>query len=400
MRFLDSLGSNSFIPYILHPNRITSHSKTIIDNIFSNFISPDIISGNITETTSDHLSQFSFVPNILSNTSTQKSNYYERDWSKFKQENFILDYFDKDWADLLQIDQQNVNLSLDSFLNNINSILDVHAPLKKVNKYKLKFKTKPWITPALQKSISIKNNLLKKFITAKDPQVKERYHKEYKDYRNMLSTIFKQSKTNYYNHYFEANWNSIKNTWKGIKSILNIKNICGEIPKTLTVDGTTISNPMEISNIFNNYFSSIASKTKLNISFSHKHFSDFLKNRSNISFFVSPTDKTEIENVISSLDSNKSVGPNSIPTKILKLLKNDISSQLSEIFNISFSSVVFPSILNTAKVIPVHEKHSKLDFSNYCPISLLSNLEKFLERLMYNRMYNLVLDKNIQQFMH
>ena len=132
MRFLDSLGSNSFIPYILHPNRITSHSKTIIDNIFSNFISPDIISGNITETTSDHLSQFSFVPNILSNTSTQKSNYYERDWSKFKQENFILDYFDKDWADVLQIDQQNVNLSLDSFLNNLNSILDVHAPLKKL----------------------------------------------------------------------------------------------------------------------------------------------------------------------------------------------------------------------------------------------------------------------------
>ena len=45
--FLDSLASNSFIPYILHPTRITSHSKTLIDNIFSNFISPDIISSNI-----------------------------------------------------------------------------------------------------------------------------------------------------------------------------------------------------------------------------------------------------------------------------------------------------------------------------------------------------------------
>ena len=33
---------------------------------------------------------------------------------------------------LLQIDQQNVNLSMDSFLNNINSILDVYAPLKKL----------------------------------------------------------------------------------------------------------------------------------------------------------------------------------------------------------------------------------------------------------------------------
>ena len=79
----------------------------------------------------------------MSNPPTQKTNYYEREWSKFKEENFILDYFDKDWADFLQVDEQNVNLSLDFFLNNRNSILDVHAPLKKVNKYKLKFKTKP-----------------------------------------------------------------------------------------------------------------------------------------------------------------------------------------------------------------------------------------------------------------
>ena len=137
--FLDSFASNSFILYILYPTRITSHSKTLIDNVFPNYISHEIISGNITAIISDHLPQVSFVPNILSNPSTQKSNFYERDWSKFKQENFILDYFDKDWIDLLQIDQQNVNLSMDSFLNNMNSILDTHAPLKKVNKYKLKF---------------------------------------------------------------------------------------------------------------------------------------------------------------------------------------------------------------------------------------------------------------------
>ena len=74
----------------------------------------------------------------------------------------------------------------------------------------------------------------------------------------MLPTIFKQSRSNYYNHYFETNWNSIKNTWKGIKYILLMKKISAEIPNTLTVDGTTISNPMEISNIFNNYFSSFA----------------------------------------------------------------------------------------------------------------------------------------------
>ena len=97
--------------------------------------------------------------------------------------------------------------------------------------------------------------------------MKERY-KEYKDYRNLLFTVLKQNKNNYFNDYFESNWNSIKNSWKGIKSIITIKDFSDDIPKSLSVNGVTISNPLAISNIFNNYFSLIAGKTKLNISFS------------------------------------------------------------------------------------------------------------------------------------
>ena len=408
--FLDSLASNSFLPYILQPTRLTSHSKTLIDNIFSNVISYEVISGNITATISDHLPQFLFVPNVFSNPSCQKSNIYERDWSKFVQQNFVLDYFDKDWSDVCQLDQQDMNLSINSFLNNMNSILlDEHAPLKRVNKYKLKFKSKPWITPAIQKSISVKNNLLKRFINSKDPQAKDIFHEQYKDYRNMLSTLLKKSKIGYHNQYFEANMNNIKNTWKGIKSILTIKNTSSDFPKCLSSNGSTFTNQVEISNIFNNYFASIAEK--VNINYSHKHFFDFLKDKNQNSFFLSPTNKYEIQNVISSLNSNKSVGPNSIPTRILKLLKNDISTQLADIFNISFSTGVFPTILKVAKVVSVHKKESKLDFSNYRPISLLSNIEKILERLMYNRIYkffseatlfihyNLVSDKSIPLFM-
>ena len=80
---LDSLTSNSFIPLFLQPTRITSHSNTLTDNIFSNFIDPGIISGNSTATISGHLPQFSVIPNMLGNVSCNKSNIYERDWSKF-----------------------------------------------------------------------------------------------------------------------------------------------------------------------------------------------------------------------------------------------------------------------------------------------------------------------------
>ena len=105
--FLDSLASNSFIPLILQPIRINSHSNTLIDNIFSNVNDPDIISCNLTATISDHLPQFGIIPNMFGNITGNKSNIYERDWSKFDPENFILDYFSVDWEDLFKINELN-----------------------------------------------------------------------------------------------------------------------------------------------------------------------------------------------------------------------------------------------------------------------------------------------------
>ena len=102
--FLDSLASDSIIPYILQPKRLTSHSKTLIGNIFPNIVSSEIISGNLTTTISHYLHQPLFAPNTLSNPSYNRSNKFERDWSKYNKENFILDYFEKDWSDILQLD--------------------------------------------------------------------------------------------------------------------------------------------------------------------------------------------------------------------------------------------------------------------------------------------------------
>ena len=105
----------------------------------------------------------------------------------------------------------------------------------------------------------------------------------------------------------------------------------------------------------------VAENAKLNINYSHKHFSEYLKHQCNNSVFIPPTDSEEIANVISSLNINKACRPFSIPKKILILLKQDISIQLADLFNLSFSSGSFPSILQTTKVVPVFKKGSKLD---------------------------------------
>ena len=56
---------------------------------------------------------------------------------------------------------------------------------------------------------------------------------------------------------------------------------------------------------------------------------------------------------------------------------------------------IFPSLLEIVKVVPVFKKDSKLAYSKYRPISLLSNIEKILEKLMYKRPYTFLDNTNI-----
>ena len=112
-----------------------------------------------------------------------------------------------------------------------------------------------------------------------------------------------------------------------------------------------------------------------------------LKNESNSTIIVHPTSKEEIADIIYSLNSNKASGPNSIAYRILFFLKNEISMQLIDLFNSSFVTCIFPSVLKTANVLPVFKKDSKLDSSNYHPVSVLLNIEKIVEKRMYNRLH-------------
>ena len=172
--------------------------------------------------------------NILEN----KSNIYERYWSKFDQEN---DHFSGDWENLLKIDDLNAGNSTKIYLDKIIMLLDTYAPLKRINKYKLKFKSKPWITLGLQKSISVKNKLFTNFINKKDPVLKEEFHTKYKKYRNLLSVLMKKSKQAYCGKYFERIWNNIKNKCKGIKSLISVKTVASHVPTVLSLDnGDTI----------------------------------------------------------------------------------------------------------------------------------------------------------------
>ena len=93
------------------------------------------------------------------------------------------------------------------------------------------------------------------------------------------------------------------------------------------------------------------------------------------------------------MNSSKSVGSYRIPTNILKLSSPVLSKPLVKLINFSFSEGTFPELLKFANVIPVFKKGDNLDYNNYRPISLISNIDKLIEKVVHKRLYSF-LEKN------
>ena len=166
---------------------------------------------------------------------------------------------------------------------------------------------------------------------------------------------------------------------------MKLKN--NDTPSIIRNDKKYINGLIASANIFNNFSTSVAEAVQSKIKFLNKSFRSFLSTKSNDSFIITAKNKEDIcKAVISSLNINKSCGPNSIPTKILHFVQDQISKHLATICNLSFPAEIFPTILKTAKVIPIHKKDSRLEVSNYRPISLLFNIDKIFEKLMHIRL--------------
>ena len=95
-----------------------------------------------------------------------------------------------------------------------------------------------------------------------------------------------------------------------------------------------------------------------------------------------------MQSLIKTLNLKKATGPNSIPTKLLKVFDKTISVPLANLINLSFEKGIFPKSLKIVSVIPILNKEDYLDCNNYQPISLTSNISKLLERLIHTRLYS------------
>jgi hypothetical protein len=385
--FLDILGSNLILPQILLPTRITETSKTLIDNILSTVTENDCISGNLLHLISDHLPQFLLLPSLDKLSDSQNTGGSYQDWSKFDQVGFLRDFEKTNWKETLKIKDNNIDYTFDTFNSVIGGIVDRHLPTVRMTHKQLKLRRqKPWITPGILKSISKRDLYFRKFARSKSEFSKNFYHDYFKRYRNLIVSLCRRSKNNHFSSYFKIHSNNAQKIWQGVRDIISLKAPKTTKPISLRIDDTVTSDPTAVSNSFNTYFTSVADSIRSKVPPFRKHFSTYLKRPNSNSIFLSPVSPDEVSKALLSLSLNKSSGPNSIPVKIIRLCHREISYPLSDIINLSFQCGQFPSTLKCSKVIPVFKKGSPLEPSNYRPISLLSNIEKIFEKLMYSRL--------------
>ena len=392
--FFDIMTNQNFTPLITYPTRITSKTKTLIDNIFFNEFTSNIVSGNLTVGISDHTPQFALIPNnaYKSGTSDATPRYrYTRKDKDINSDAFCQDLDKVNWTmNELDVHQYGTN-----FLHVFNQILDTHAPLKKIknSKNQAKQNAKPWISKSILKLIKTKDKTYQKFIKEDNISVKEQIYSRYKQQKNEITKLTRNSKKMHYNEYFSKNSSNLKKLWVGVNQIINKNKNSNNPPVCIEIDiegnVNTITNPQDIANAFNSHYTKVAekilSKRKYN---GNKSYRSYLKSSNPHSFMMKPTSPTEVEDIISKFDISKGTGPNSILQPLMKSVKKSIAIPLSNMFNMSFQTGQCPTFLKLSSVIPVYKKDSKLIVSNYRPISLLSNINKILEKLMFNRLYS------------
>ena len=118
---------------------------------------------------------------------------------------------------------------------------------------------------------------------------------KFKNYRNSISNLIKISKKEYYSSFFNENINNIKNTWRGIKNIININKNKKDSPESLIINNETVTDKKVIANTFNDFFTSIAGNLANNIIPSKNIFSDYLQNPNEKSFFIRPATVSDVK---------------------------------------------------------------------------------------------------------
>ena len=391
-QFYDSLTSTGFIPKITLPTRISETSATLIDNIFTNNIDRAHVSGILSRKFSDHQMIFSLQKCNKCQKLKHNEKYIEVELTS--QDN--LDKFAAEIKESKICERINSNAdadpnaNLDILTNIINAAKNNNIP-QKVKKFnKRRDKKEPWMTNELLLMVNRKNELYVDW--KRSAKHSENYNGKkvnFKAYEKIVDNEIVQAKKIYYSNVFHMYKSSMKKTWQIINETLSRKKVDNMLPDTFIKNGNELSDPKEIANAFNEYFSKIGSNLASNINCTEdgQSYKVYLQNPTLKKFAFKKVNDNEVLSIINKLKNKKSRGADNISNQLLKTIKQELCKPLTIIINQMIETGVYPEKFKISKITPIYKKNERTNIANYRPISLLPTLSKIFERVIHTQLY-------------
>ncbi len=388
-----------FLQVISRPTRITDHSSTLIDHVYTNKLEDTISANILTTNLSDHLATLTTIN--LDNTASSPYRIASREQqtpdefeyriineANNQQFRYLID--GEDWGGVLS-DDLDAQSQFDKFCEIYTNHYNTAYPLKSQRKRRKNERAnpKPWILPLLEDAIARRDNLHHNFV--KLPS--EKNAAEHKKLKKFCEKHVDLAKEKYYKKYFDQHKENSKKQWQMINSLLNRnKSRRGPI-KLKDENGRILSTSLDVATKFNDYISNIASNLKSQISsrrtFDPGGFQEFLREPVSNNLDLRSVESTEIHEIINMLKNKATLDTKIEPLKIANK-SYGFTEILGKVISSSFDQGIFPQSLKIARVVPIYKEGSKMDVSNYRPISLLSSFSKIYEKLMHKRVLEFI----------
>ena len=290
-RFLNTFLSAGFYPRIDRPTRISDHSATLIDNIFTNTHDCDIKSGIWLADISDHLPMFITLPyDFAKKHKTSPTFVYKRVYSQDSLDGFKQALSAMNWSHIFT-EEANANNKYNVFISTIKIIHDKYFPFvkKKINS---QINKKPWITNNILKCIKKKNNLYKQTLKTNSDLLLSKY----KIYKNKLISILRAAEKTFYADKLMQIKDSTSKTWKLLNEITHRGSTRAN--RQIDIDGVATDDSLTIANKFNRFFTNIGPELAKKIPSTGKNPISLLEGNFSDSMFFSPVLDLEVFDII------------------------------------------------------------------------------------------------------
>ena len=229
----------------------------------------------------------------------------------------------------------------------------------------------PWLTKSVIQAIRKRNSL---FRAAKRSKSLASYQR-YRAARNHVVALLRLNKSKYFK---KLQSKDSKAFWKAIR-LLNKKE---SLIPTLVSNGYRVESSKEKATVLNHFF--------------HDCFNKTLPPLTPQPSLLCPVDcpadllcsEEEVFDLISSLDTSKSTGPDGISARMLKSVATSITPSITRLFNLSLSTGILPDPWKSARIVPILKStQNQSSPTNYRPISILPLVSKLLEKHVHQLLF-------------